>query len=279
MPELDAIFPELQHLSSRGMELFNLGHYQEAEPLLERAADLIATNIGTNNLFFATAINNLAATYMGHGLLDKAATLFPISASYFESEFGPEHIGLAQIYSNISIIHRLKGENNIALTFCLKALNIRENKLVADDPLLAQSVNNLAIIYHENKEYSKAEPLFNRTIRILRENHNSDPLDLASVLSCLGDLYRLTGRLDKALEYQEEALEIREKYLDELNPFIAHSCHNMASLLSDLKCYEMALIYQQKANEIREQVLDPGHPHLLEGQMNLELIKRALSEV
>ena len=43
---------------------------------------------------------------------------------------------------------------------------MREHVLGPDHPDLAQSLNNLAALYNDRKLYSKAEPLYERALKI-----------------------------------------------------------------------------------------------------------------
>ena len=43
---------------------------------------------------------------------------------------------------------------------------MREAVLPEDHPDLAQSLNNLAALYHDRKQYDKAEPLYERALQL-----------------------------------------------------------------------------------------------------------------
>ena len=47
-----------------------------------------------------------------------------------------------------------------------RSLEMREATLGSDHPDIAQSLNNLAALYNDRKQYDKAEPLYERALQI-----------------------------------------------------------------------------------------------------------------
>ena len=53
-----------------------------------------------------------------------------------------------------------------AESFFKRSLEMREAVLPRDHPDLAQSLNNLAALYHDRKQFDKAEPLYERALQL-----------------------------------------------------------------------------------------------------------------
>ena len=53
-----------------------------------------------------------------------------------------------------------------AESFFKRSLEMREAVLPCDHPDLAQSLNNLAALYHDRKQFDKAEPLYERALQL-----------------------------------------------------------------------------------------------------------------
>ena len=51
----------------------------------------------------------------------------------------------------------------------IRAVQIRESLLELNHPDIAQSLNNLAALYNDNKQYDKAAPLYERALEIRRK--------------------------------------------------------------------------------------------------------------
>ena len=53
-----------------------------------------------------------------------------------------------------------------AESFFTRALEMREAVLPPEHPDLAQSLNNLAALYHDRRQYERAEPLYQRALQL-----------------------------------------------------------------------------------------------------------------
>lgn len=98
----------------------------------------------------------------------------------------------------------------------------------------------------------------------------------ATLANNLSMIYRDLGHLEKALEFQLKAVEIREKVLDKNHPSLATSYHNLSWLYRDKKDFPTALTYAQKAVSIWQGLFPNGHPDLDTALKNLEEIKKLL---
>ena len=83
---------------------------------------------------------------------------------------------------------------------------------------------------------------------------------LASVFHNLGYGYNAMGNYDKALEYFEKALEIRESKLGKDHPSTASTYNNIGEVYRAKGDYDKALEYYGKAMEIKESKLGKDHP-------------------
>jgi tetratricopeptide (TPR) repeat protein len=60
-----------------------------------------------------------------------------------------------------------------------RALAIREKALGSDHPNVAQSLDRLAVLYHNQRRYADAEPLYKRALAIREKALGSDHPDVA----------------------------------------------------------------------------------------------------
>jgi tetratricopeptide (TPR) repeat protein len=74
-----------------------------------------------------------------------------------------------------------------------RALSINEKVLRPDDPGLFTNLNNLALLYKAQGEYSKAEPLLKRSLAIAETSLGPEHPSVASMLNNLAELYRRRG--------------------------------------------------------------------------------------
>lgn len=84
-----------------------------------------------------------------------------------------------------------------------KALAVRTKVLGAKHPDRAESLNNLAALYHYTFEYEKAEPLYQRALAINEKALGPDHPDTAAVVNNLAGLHRRMAA-QRTLGYQGE---------------------------------------------------------------------------
>ncbi|MGV7222670.1 MAG: CHAT domain-containing tetratricopeptide repeat protein, partial [Nitrospinales bacterium] len=121
---------------------------------------------------------------------------------------------------------------------------------------------NLASLYQDMGDYGKAEPLFQRSLKIKEKKLVSDHPDVAVSLNNLALLYSNMGDYDKAEPLYQRSLKINEKVLGPDHPKLAVPLNNLASLYQDMGDYGKAVPLLQRSLAIREKALGPDHPGL-----------------
>jgi tetratricopeptide (TPR) repeat protein len=105
------------------------------------------------------------------------------------------------------IIHWYKGNLEKSREYHQRSLEIRER--LGHRRGIADSLNNLALVYQSKGETDIAADYHERSLRI-REELGSKP-DIAASYNNLGNIYALRGEMDRALDYHERSLKIREE--------------------------------------------------------------------
>ncbi len=168
----------------------NQGKYAEAEPLYKRALAIKEKALGPdhkevtkirNNLTKlhtaqANELNNLAVRYHDQGKYAEAEPLYKRALAMMEKALGPDHKEVTNIRNNLTNLHTAQ----------------------------ANELKNLAIRYHNQGKYAKAELLYKRSLEI-RENF--------IVLSYLAVVYEKQGKYFEAEHLYKRALAIQEKAL------------------------------------------------------------------
>ncbi len=108
---------------------------------------------------------------------------------------------------------------------------------------IAQSYNDMGIIFIDQGNYQKAIEWFNKSLAIRTEL--LDSAGMAALYNKIGIVYQKKGLLKKALENQIEALKIYEDLGSDL--WIGYSLNNMAIIHQNLGNLDKALQYHQKA--------------------------------
>ncbi|WP_333803344.1 tetratricopeptide repeat protein, partial [Sulfurospirillum sp.] len=137
-------------------------------------------------------------------------------------------------------------------------VNLYEKK---QDRYIAGLLDSLTYLYYSLAKYAKALTIQNESKK--RKENMKEPNDeayLAKSYAILGVIYDSKGNYDKALEWYEKALKIREKVLGSNHPDSATTYNNIAGVYHSKGIYDKALKWYEKALEIREKVLGLNHP-------------------
>jgi tetratricopeptide (TPR) repeat protein len=121
--------------------------------------------------------------------------------------------------------------------------------------------------------FDKADELYNTLLE-----QTNDERKKASYYNQLGYIKNGQGNYQKAIEYYEQAREIKEKILPSNHPALATSCNNIANVSFNMGDYLKALSFHQKALQIRQKSLANDHPALAITYDNLGLVYYKLED-
>jgi tetratricopeptide (TPR) repeat protein len=162
-----------------------------------------------------------------------------------------------------------RGRYSEAESLYVRALAIREQQLGAEHPDTANSLNNLADLYKNQRKYELAEPLYKRALSIREQQLGPQHPDTATSLNNLALLYKKQGKYELAEPLYKRALSIREQQLGPLHPDTATSLHNLALLYKKQGKYKQAESLLQRAISIDEKAYGPEHPEFATDLNNL----------
>jgi tetratricopeptide (TPR) repeat protein len=146
---------ELQEIE-QAQKALTIGQTDDAEKNFMQALER-----GTRNAAEAAyQLGQLAHEYMNYEGADhyyrQAANLQPDNVLYLDAA---------------GFIARETGQYADAEALCQRALALREKVLGPDHLDVAQSLNNLALLYYAQGQYDKAEALYQRKLAILEKTH------------------------------------------------------------------------------------------------------------
>ncbi len=142
-----------------------------------------------------------------------------------------------------------------------RGLAIRENKLGAEHPEVAFSLNVLGVLQCDQGNYTEAEPLLRRGLDIREKKLGLEHPDVAISLNDLALLLEKKGEFAEVEQLFRRALGIREAKLGQEHPDVAMSLNNLAGLLITKGMLVEAESLSRRALEISENKLGPEHPH------------------
>ena len=102
-----------------------------------------------------------------------------------------------------------QGQYSKAIPIAKEVLAIREKALGPEHPDVAESLNNLALLYDSFNDYARAEPLYQRALAIYEKALGPEHPSVATSLNNMAELYRNTGRDKEAQTLERRAARIR----------------------------------------------------------------------
>ena len=106
---------------------------------------------------------------------------------------------------NKKLVTLYKGGRNLeAIEVAKEALQVAEKTFGENHPYVSVSLNNLALLYISERQYEKAEGLYERSLKIAEEHLGKDNPQLVSILENMVKCNERMGEIKKA-----EMLEAR----------------------------------------------------------------------
>ncbi|EEY65926.1 uncharacterized protein PITG_03457 [Phytophthora infestans T30-4] len=264
-------------LSTRwGYLAHNVWLLQHAERLLKGALQMRSRVLSKNHPEYATSLNNLANFYKNYPTAGKRRS--PSAAQREEAreprnrhtrggKAGGRRGGGVRSSSSPSPSrsNTSKPRPDIASMY-RQSLKIREITLGENHPQVAQSLNNLALYLSnqlETQQLSEEElatqraeigRLYERALRIRRSRLGNASFETAATLNNMGNFKRLAKNWRGAEENIKEALQITDRYFNDISPRAARIFINLARVYRDQKRYEEAITAYKKAQDIRQQL-------------------------
>ncbi len=106
-------------------------------------------------------------------------------------------------------------------------------------------------------------------VNVLASFHGEYHRLVAAGYNNVGIVYSEMGKLKKAIDYLEKALEIKQKVLGKEHPDIAIGYQNIGAIYYDLGNYEQAIAYYKQSESLHLKRFPDGHPELANVYANI----------
>jgi hypothetical protein len=182
-----------------------------------------------------------------------------------------ENEAIAYLYNKLALyLQNRHADYKQALLFHKQAYQLYEKLLGENHLSVANTLNNLALLYKVQYQYKEALPLYLRSLAIKEQQLGENHPDVATSLNNLALLYEeIQSCYKKAVPLYQRSLAIRKQQLGENHPDTGSSYGNSAGVLEATGDYKKALIYRKKALEIHENNFGENHPNVATSLNNL----------
>ncbi|CAF1541377.1 unnamed protein product [Adineta steineri] len=180
----------------------------------------------------------------------------------------------APIYHQLGSIKDDQGEYQEALTYYEKSFAIYQETLPSNHLNLANTHNNIGVVYRKMGDYPRALSSHEKALAIQQQSLPSNHPELGASYNNIGSVYKNMGDYPKALSYYEKALEIRQQSLPSNHPDLGASYNNIGAVYEDMGKYLKAHSFYERAVQNGQQSLPTNHPTLQQRRKNLEDMKK-----
>ncbi|MBL7842137.1 MAG: CHAT domain-containing protein [Cyclobacteriaceae bacterium] len=238
----------IEPLVNRGKIQLAKGDYTEAEKTAQRANQIAVKTYTDNSTKTASTQRLLSDIYYTLGDYDKAETNIKKALTSQEKQFTRKHVEVARSLSQLALIKFYKGDNRKDVEkMMLESRDIVGDKLGKDNPLYADILKNLAVVYISEKKYDLAFNSLTIAEAIWRaKTGTKNNINAASIYTLTGDVYYQQKNYKKADEFYQKAKKLYKDFFSEAHP-------EYVKVLSKLsKVYYMQKDYKAAKSNIEQ---------------------------
>ena len=181
---------------------------------------------------FATTLLNAATAYRAAGDYETALRFYKQSLQIYDAILPPQDYRYAGLYNNMSILLEKMNENEEAIAYAKKALEIIET-LKGGEMETATTLTNLALLYFKVSQAQKAKELLEKAMSLFGQSGENTDAHYSGALAGVAEAWYRMEDYEKALEYYEKALQEVKLHFGE-NMSYAILCENCAAVCERL---------------------------------------------
>ena len=220
-----------------GIVRWKQGDYDAAEARFQQALRLLRSAPGGGApLEVATVLDELSSVYNDRGRgsdYDDALALDIESLELRRQELGEDHLSVAMAHNGLAVAYYNLDRTEEGIEHAQRALEIRRAQL-GDHPLVANTLNNLAVFVEEVGDMEEAVGYYREALRIWVSEHGLRHPDASPIYSNLSDTLGKLGRIREAAATRDSALAIDRATLPPDHPFLARGLVQKARLLMQM---------------------------------------------
>lgn len=187
-----------------------------------------------------------------------------------------EPLLLAQVRSNLGVLHLFLAHYLQAEHYLKEALSLRERVLEPSHVELAQNLNDLAGVYHNQGQWTEAEPLYQRALALQEQSLGAEAPPTLRTLGNLALLHYSQKRYAESEALNQRVLASREKHLGTMHADTGQSVLNLAYVYYRQQRYTEADPLFKRAFAIYQEVYGQEHPQTMAAMNGLALLYNAL---
>jgi serine/threonine-protein kinase len=246
-------------MDSIGEVALGLGHYDRAQPLLERALELRRRTFGAESLPVAVSLEHLGLLKQQRSQLPAAEELLRQALALERRRLGERDLAVAKILNELAEVVAGQVRYGDAEKLHWLALDIAHEKEGQVGPTVAASILGLAKRTHELGDPEAAERLFRQGLDIERRALGSQSPRLYRDQTTLADTLIDAGKYREAETLLRQSLAVQQRILGREHPDVVLTLNALGLAVQRLGRFVEAEVLYQEALQIARRQLGPTH--------------------
>jgi serine/threonine protein kinase/tetratricopeptide (TPR) repeat protein len=255
-----------------GRSLWELGYYDQAEPVLTKARETLEASLGPDHLDTLSAKQGLAILYTQLGKYAQAEKLLHEVLVGHTAQLGARHRETVFTKQNLAAMYYQQGERARAEPLFQEVLADYNATLPAEDSHTLDAKHDLAFVYREQGKYAQAEKLYQEVLALRDARLGSKHPATLHVKHGLAVLYHAQEKDVEAEKLFQEVLALRTATLGTEHPDTLATKIRLASLYLSQDTYGPAETLYNEALAVGIINLGAEHRHILAIKNDLALL-------
>ncbi|KAH3766652.1 Tetratricopeptide repeat protein [Pelomyxa schiedti] len=213
---------------SMGCAKITMGHFQDAERLLVKAADTYKAEQGEDSEDVAQVINRLGHLYLNMSKLSEAEQCFDKALKIRKEKLGGSHVRCAQTIRNLAHLCERKGQYEQGYQYALEAVQLTENWFGPHHATLAFPLIRLGVLSQILGKRQEAQEILDRALDICIKRCGMFHPYTAEAHHGIGSLAASNGQYDTAAHHLQQSVEITTKTVGASHPDTLRVKHRLA---------------------------------------------------
>jgi serine/threonine protein kinase/tetratricopeptide (TPR) repeat protein len=270
----DAVRTEL--MRTIGDVYRRLGHFPEAEVLLQKTLDERRRLLGNEHPQTLTSSNDLGFLFWQQARYEEAEALLFDALETSRRVRGVDHPETLELANSLGITYKNQSRHDEALTIYTETLEQQKRTLGAEHPSALSTASNIASVHIQQGDYALAEQVLSETLEIETRTLGEDHPNTLGTRTNLAIAYKELGRFDESAATIEKNLTLQRRVLGDDHPATLRSVNILGLVYLDLERYEEAHTMFADNLEARRRIIGEEHRETLLSMGNLGLALRNL---
>jgi serine/threonine protein kinase/tetratricopeptide (TPR) repeat protein len=258
--ELEESQPEVaESLNSLGIQQLNIGHFEEAHDLFERAVAAYEATLGPDHIAYGMTLANFGFAQERLGQYDRALKSLDQARAIAERADGPDSLSAAGVMFFQSVLYRDLGKMERSIGLSRRCLEIRERQLGPDHTAVGWALFTLGLDHGYLGDRETAARLQERALAIQEAALGSNSYAVSLPLWRLAVLRSAEGEFEEARRLYDRVLEIHRGPLGGDHPDFVLILRSYAYLLRREGDEAAAQRTHVEAVELAEQIYGTEH--------------------